>query len=236
VLSYRPGTTVAHRLDPRTKLAVQFAFAAAAVAHTTPRGLAALTGVVALVLAAGRTSPLAAGREFRVALPFLVAAPLVEGLVLGPPWFSVAQARFPALASYRVLLILVVSAVYVRTTPVRESRAAIQWALPGRAGQFLGTAVALVVRFLPVLRADLGRAREATDARLGTERPLHERMRLVATAGLRRTFERSDTLALALQARCLAWNPTLPGLSLRRWDLPALAVALALAVAALPLP
>jgi biotin transport system permease protein len=235
-LSYRPGTTVAHRLDPRTKLAVQFAFAAAAVAHTTPRGLAALTGVVALVLAAGRTSPLAAGREFRVALPFLVAAPLVEGLVLGPPWFSVAQARFPALASYRVLLILVVSAVYVRTTPVRESRAAIQWALPGRAGQFLGTAGALDVRFLPVLRADLGRAREATDARLGTERPLHERMRLVATAGLRRTFERSDTLALALQARCLAWNPTLPGLSLRRWDLPALAVALALAVAALPLP
>jgi biotin transport system permease protein len=229
VLRYRPGRSLAHSLDPRTKLGLQFGFAAAAFAHTTPRGLAALTGVTALVLAAGRTSPLAAARELRFALPFLLAAPLLEGLVLGPPWFSLAEARFPALASYRVLLLLLVSAVYVRTTPVRESRAAIQWLVPGRPGQFLGIGVSLVFRFLPVLLADLGRAREAMQARLGTERPLSARMRIVATAGLRRAFARSDTLALALQARCLAWNPTLPPLGLTARDLPALALGVGLA-------
>ena len=229
MLRHRPGTTLAHRLDPRSKLAVQFGFAAAAFAHTTPRGLAVLTVVAAAVLAAGRTSPLAAARELRLALPFLLAAPLLEGLVVGPPWFSLAEARFPALASYRVLLLLLVSVVYVHTTPVRESRAAIGWLLPGRAGQFLGTGVALVFRFLPVLAADLARARDAMRARLGTERPLTERMRVVATSGLGRAFDRSDTLALALRARCLAWNPTLPPLAFGARDLPALALAVGLA-------
>jgi biotin transport system permease protein len=233
MLRYDPGSSLAHRLDPRTKLAVQFGFAAAAFAHTTPRGLAVLTVLTAAVLAAGRTSPLAAARDLRVALPFLVAAPLLEGLVWGSPWFSLAEARFPALASYRVLLLLFVSAVYVRTTPVRESRAALQWLVPGKAGQFVGTGVALVFRFLPVLLADLGRAREAMRARLGTERPLSERMGIVATAGLRRAFSRSDTLALALQARCFAWNPTLPPLAFAARDLPGLALGVGLVASVL---
>jgi biotin transport system permease protein len=58
-------------------------------------------------------------------------------------------------------------------------------------------------------------------------------MRIVATAGLRRAFGRSDTLALALQARCLAWNPTLPPLELTARDLPVLALALGLGGSAL---
>jgi len=232
MLRYEPGASPAHRLDPRAKLCFQFGFAAAAFAHTTPRGLAALTGLTLAVLAAARTSPLAAAVDLRVALPFLVAAPLLEGLVLGPPWFSVAEARFPALASYRVLLLLFVSVAYVRTTPVRESRAAIQWLVPGKPGQFLGIGVALVFRFLPVLRDDLLRAREAMQARLGTERPLTARMRLVATAGLRRAFGRSDTLALALRARCFAWNPTLPPLALAARDLPVVLLGVALAAVA----
>ena len=233
MLRYEPGASPAHRLDPRSKLCFQFGFAAAAFAHTTPRGLAALTGVTLAVLAVARTSPLAAAVDLRVALPFLVAAPLLEGLVLGPPWFSVAEARFPALASYRVLLLLFVSVAYVRTTPVRESRAAIQWLVPGKPGQFLGIGVALVFRFLPVLRDDLLRAREAMQARLGTGRPLSERMRIVATAGLRRAFARSDTLALALRARCFAWNPTLPPLALAARDLPVLVLGGALAASVL---
>jgi biotin transport system permease protein len=65
-------------------------------------------------------------------------------------------------------------------------------------------------------------------ARLGEERSLSERIRIVATASLRRAFDRSDTLALALGARCFAWNPTLPRLALDRVDVPALASCVAL--------
>jgi biotin transport system permease protein len=233
MLRYEPGATFAHALDPRTKLAVQTGFAVAAFAYTTPRGLAVLSVLALASLAAARRSPLAAIYDLRVALPILLAAPVLEGLTLGSPWFSLAQARFPALASYRVLLLLFVSAAYVYTTPARDSRAAVQWLVPGKPGRFLGLGVAVVFRFLPVLIADLKRARAAMQARLGTERPLAERIRIVATAGLRRVDARADALALALQVRCVAWNPTLPRLAFGPRDAPALALALALAASPL---
>lgn len=231
-MNYEPGGTVAHGLDPRTKIAFQAGFASAAFVHTTPRGLAAMTAVAAGVMAASGTPP-SVVRGFGPILPVLVGAPLVEGVVLGPPFFDVGAATYPALASYRVLLLLVVGAAYVRTTRPRESRAAVQWLLPGRAGTLLGVGVSVVLRFLPVLRADLSAIRTAIRARLGDRRSVVERIRLVATAGLERLFVRSDRLALALRARCFAYNPTLPPLTLGRRDLAGLAAAAALGAGAL---
>lgn len=228
MLAYEPGSSLAHRLDPRTKLAVQGAFALAAFAHTTPRGLALLTLLAGTILAGAALSPLVAAWHLRFVFPFLLAGPLLEAVVLRPPWLSPAEAVAPALASYRVLVILLVSAAYVRTTPVRDSRAAIQRTVPGRVGRTLGVGVALIFRFLPVLVADLSRARAAMNARLGSERPFTERLALLTTGGLRRAFARADGLGLALRARCFAWNPTLRPLSLSILDFPALALAVCL--------
>ena len=220
MLSYTPGNSVAHRLDPRTKLLAQAAFAAAAFIYTTPRGLAAFTVIAGVFLAAGRLSPVDAIRGYLPALPFLAAGPLVSVVELRP-WavgIDLGAAVGPLLASYRVLLILLVSAVYLHTTPVRESRAAIQRLVPGRPGRLLGVGVALVFRFLPLLRSDLRRVREASAARLGGEQRLRDRMAVVAAAGIRRALGRADRLALALRARCFAWNPTLPELRFGRVD------------------
>lgn len=232
-LTYEPGGSLAHALDPRSKLAVQAGFVAAAFAYTTPRGLVALTVVTAVFLLAARTSPLAALREVRLVLPLLVGAPLVEGVTLGAPWFVTADAVPPALASYRVLLVLFVSAAYVRTTPVRDSRAAIQRIVPGRPGQFLAMGVAFVFRFLPVLQADVGRIRDAQRARLGTERGTVERMQLLFVTAFNRALDRADRFALALRTRCFSWNPTLPTLRITWLDVPVLLVAAVLAGAAL---
>ncbi|ELZ59097.1 MULTISPECIES: energy-coupling factor transporter transmembrane component T family protein [Halorubrum] len=231
-LSYVPDDAFAHRLDPRSKLLVQVAFAVVAYAYTAPRGLAVLTLVAAgcLALAGGGPRDLWA---YRFALPFLLVAPLVAGATPGDPWFDLGDAAATGLASYRVLLILVVAAAYVRSTPVRESRAAVQRTVPGKPGQFLGVGVALVFRFLPLLKRDLLSAREAMRARGGGERPLRDRMRIVAVAGINRAFGRADRLGTALVARCFAWNPTLPRLAFRRVDAPALALAAALLAAAL---
>jgi len=227
-LRYVAGDTYVHRLDPRSKLFVQAAVAVAAFAHTTPAGLAALTAFVGGVCRLAATPVAASLRSYRAFLPFLVAGPLVEGATVGAPWFVVADAVTPALASYRVLLLLLVSTAYIRTTRVRESRVAIQWLLPGRTGVVLGAGVGFVLRFLPVLRDDLATVRAAMHARLGAERPLRERIRLIGVTGLRRVFRRADRFALALQARCFAWNPTLPALSPTWRDGPALLVAVAL--------
>ena len=225
MLSYEPGDSLAHRLDPRAKLAVQVGFALAAFAHTTPRGLAILTGLAGVVLAAASASPIVALAEARYALPFLIAGPAIAALTVGPPWIALSQAVAPALASYRVLIVLVVSVAYVRTTRVRDSRAAVQSLVPGRPGRFLAVGVALVFRFLPVLLADLSRTRAAMRARLGSERGLVDRMTIVTSAGVRRAFGRADRLGVALRARCFAWNPTLPHLRFARRDFVALGSA-----------
>jgi biotin transport system permease protein len=228
MITYVADDTLVHRLDPRTKLFVQAAVAVAAFAHTTPRGLVALTAFAVAVCWLAATPVFHSLRAYRAFLPFLVAGPLVEGATLGAPWFVPADAVVPALASYRVVLLLLVSTAYIRTTRVRESRAAIQWLLPGRAGVVLGAGVGFVLRFLPLLRDDLSTIRQAMDARLGSERSLRERIRLVGVTGLRRVFARADRFALALQARCFAWNPTLPALNPTWWDGPAVLVGVAL--------
>ncbi|MFB6119986.1 MAG: energy-coupling factor transporter transmembrane protein EcfT [Halobacteriaceae archaeon] len=232
MLAYEPGDSLAHTLDARAKLAFQAAFAVAAFAHTTPRGLVAAGAVTLGVLALSRTPPLRTLWAFRGFLPFLLAAPLVEGARLGPPWFVPEDAVFPALAGVRVGLTVLVGAAYVRTTRVRESRAAVQWLVPGRVGVFLGLGVGMVFRLLPVLRADLARIRSAMHARLAAERSLRDRIRLVGVTGLGRAFGRSEALSLALRARCFAWNPTLPPLSFSGRDWATLAAATVVAATA----
>ena len=231
-LSYVPGDTPAHRLDPRSKLCFQVAFAAAAYAYTTPRGLAALTVVAAgaLIVAGGGPRSL---WSYRFAFPFLLVAPLVAGGTLGDPWFRIDRAVETTLASYRVLLVLAVAAAYVRSTPVRDSRAALQRTVPGRFGVMAGVGVSLVFRFLPLLTRDLTSAREAIAARGGEQVAVHVRMRLVATAGINRAFERADRLGVALTARCFAWNPTLPRLAFGRFDGLVLAISAGLVVVAI---
>lgn len=233
MLSYEPGDTLAHRLDPRTKLLVQVGFVAAAFAHTTPRGLALLTPLaVALLLVAG-LSPLWVAYAYRYALPILVVAPLVAGVTVSPVGLRLRPVLETGLASYRVFLVLLVSGFYVATTSARASRAAVQRTVPGKVGQFLGLGVGLVFRFLPVFRQDLFRSRDAMRARLGDERPVREQMQLVAVSGLNRAFRRADTLGLAMRARCLSWNPTLPPLQFTRLDLVGVVFAVALALTAL---
>lgn len=233
MFGYVPGDTLAHHLDPRTKLATQLAFAAAAFANTDPSGLALLTPVAGLFLWSARLSPIRVVRAYRFVLPFLAAAVLIEGVTFGSPWVTPGEAVPSLLAGYRVLLVVVVGAVYVRTTAARESRAAIQHLVPGKPGRMLGAGVGLVFRFLPLLRRDVDAIREATAARLGDEQPVRDRMRVVAAAGLRRAFARSDRLALAMQARCFSWNATLPRLGFGRLDWAGLAVTVVLGVYAI---
>ncbi|SDR36018.1 energy-coupling factor transporter transmembrane component T family protein [Natronobacterium texcoconense] len=232
MLSYEPDDTLAHRLDPRSKLAVQMGFAVTALAHTSLPALLALSAVTAGILAVAGVSLLRTLYAYRFALVIIAIAPLVAAVTLGPPWIDVSDGLASARASYRVLLILLVSAAYVRSTPVRDSRAAIQRTIPGKPGQLLGVGIALVFRFLPVLQADVRTIRQASAARLGTERGAVDRASRLGLLSVTRAFDRADRLSLALQARCFAWNPTLPSLSFSRLDVPVLGVALLLAVTA----
>lgn len=229
MLSYAPGDSVAHRLDPRSKLAFQVGFAIAAFAAPNLWWLAGVFALAGGCLLAARLSPLRALRAYWFVLVVLGLGPLVGGLALGPPWFRVEGALTSLRSVARVVPVLFVSAAFVHSTPVRDTRAAIQHTVPGRFGQLLGVGVALTFRFVPVVRSDVARIREAIRARGGETRSLRDRASRIATLSLVRSIRRADRLSVALRARCFAYNPTLPALQFSRLDYSVLASSLALA-------
>lgn len=233
MITYEPGTTPAHRLDPRSKLAVQFGFAIAAVTHASVAGLAASLAFGLLALLAAGVSPVRALRSYRMLLAILALGPLVAGVRLGPPWVAVGPALVSARSVARVVPILLVSTAYIRSTPVRDTRAAIQRTVPGRPGALLGVGVGLTVRFVPVLRADVAQLREAMAARGGAERSTRDRAGRLAILSVRRALARANALSVALRARCFAYNPTLPALRFGPADVPVLGIAAILALSPL---
>lgn len=230
MIVYEPAPTPLHALDPRSKLLAQVGFAVAALGHSSALGLGVLTALALGTLAVARLPPWRVLRAYWFVLVVLATAPVLSSLTLGPPWVVPERGVDPVIAGYQVLLVLCVSAAYVRTTPVRETRAAIQRHVPGRPGQLLGVGVGLVFRLFPLLLQDLQRARLAVRARSGEGLARTERARRLTRAGLRRAFERAETLSVALRARCFAWNPTLPRLRLSPPDYPLLVFAVVLAV------
>lgn len=233
MLRYTPGATLAHRLDPRSKLCFQIGFAVAAFGGASVGWLAGVYALAALALAAGRLDPRRVASDYAVVLAVLALAPPIAGIALGPPWFRVEPALHSLRAVARVPPVLAVSAVYVHTTPVRATRAAIERLVPGRPGQLLAVGVALVVRLFPLVVEDLRTIRRAIHARGGANRPVTDRARRLAVQGLDRTLARSGRLSVALRARCFAWNPTLPRLRFSRLDYPVTVLGLALALSPL---
>ena len=236
MITYTPGDSVVHRLDPRSKLCFQFAVAFAAFVRPSVPRLVGLFVLGAVCLWLAGTTVRRALRAYRVVLVVLALGPLIAGLSIGTPGLSAARAIDSLRAVARVVPVLLVSAAYVHATPVRDTRAAVQRTVPGRAGQLLGTGIGLTFRYVPVVRADLRTVRDAVAARGGDERPFHERAARITTLVLARTLDRSDQLSVALQARCFAWNPTLPRLAFSRFDYPVLGTAaVLLALPFLPL-
>ena len=235
MLSYRPGETFVHRLDPRSKLLVQFGLAIAVFARPTLTVIAATTLLTLGMLALARLSPLAVLRAYWVVFAVLAVGPVIAGIALGSPWFRVEPALQSARAVARVVPVLFVSAAYLTTTPVRETRAAVQRLIPGKTGQLFGVGMALVIRLFPVVLRDVREVRHAIRARGGERRPFWVRARLLAVRSLERTLDRSDRLGMALRARCFAWNPTLPPLAFERRDYPVLALGVLLTLSPLTL-
>lgn len=230
MLRYTPGETLAHRLDPRTKLCFQAGFAIAVFAQPTPPRLAGMTVVAFLVLVVAGASLRRTLRAYWVVLLLLALGPVVAAVTLGPPWVDTDRAAGSALAVARVVPVLFVSGAYVHATPVRDTRAAVQRTVPGRTGRLLGVGMGLTFRFVPVVREDVRRVREAVLARGGRDRPFRDRVSRIATLSLVRALDRRDRLAVALRARCFAWNPTLPRLAFGRADYPVLVLSVGLAL------
>jgi energy-coupling factor transporter transmembrane protein EcfT len=122
-----------------------------------------------------------------------------------------------ALVCWRLVIVIITGLAFVLTTRPSEIKAAVEWVLrpfPFVPAKRIATMMSLIVRFMPVI---FHQAKETLDAQRarGVENRKNPVYRLVKLGIpiLRRTFERADKLALAMEARCYSENRTDPRLA-----------------------
>lgn len=230
-------------LDPRVKLVLLAAWSIASL----PLGLPALAAFGLPPAVIGWREGALRGLErrpcilFAALLFFVFSARALSHA--GEPLFTVfgfAVSREGSLSgaevALRLLLVFLLGAMLVATTTATEVKAAVEWflrPLPGVPAARIGTLLGLMVRFVPLVLAEIEAMREAQAAR-GAERRRNpvRRILLLAVPALRRIVLRAERLALAMEARCYRDERTPRPMRLRPQDRGVLVAGLAWAAAA----
>lgn len=233
VFGYRHGSSLAHRLDVRCKLGC-LVLLTAAVAAAAPVAMAPLS--LGILLLGWRWGPplRALGTEMAGFGLFLLLIVLVRGIatpgdpLLAAPFVTFTRQGLQAggIVVWRLTMILVLSLVFITTTPPAHLKAAVQWLLtpvPFIPARRAATMVGLVVRFIPVLHQQIGETRNALAAR-GARLSLR-RMRFLVLPTFRRVMLAAEQLSLAMAARGYQEKRTDPDLQAGRADALAFAAA-----------
>jgi energy-coupling factor transporter transmembrane protein EcfT len=227
--SFRPGTSLPHRLDVRFKL-----FFLILISLISLSGDFASLGIFTCLLTAlviHSRLPLKSGLKGLRFFLFLLLLVLLARMVTTPgdallEIKSYAVTRQGILSGvlicWRLIIIVVLGFVFVFTTRSLEIKAAVEWVLKPLTfipGKRIATMMSLTSRFVPVILNQANETAEAQRARCVENRknPVYRLIRLGIPL-IRRTFERADKLAVAMEARCYTENRTDPELSATRTD------------------
>ncbi len=233
---YRRGSSILHRIDPRFKL-LFVALVGLACWRASFTGLALVTGLFALLAADARVRAGALLKSLRwvlllLGLVFAARALSEGGEPLAAAW-GVAVTRQGILSGllvgWRLLLVVLAGVFLSATTRAAEVRAAVHWLLepiPRVPAGRVATMMGLLLRFVPLVLEQAAENAAARRAR-GIEarkNPVY-RLRMAVIPLLRKSFQRADHLALAMEARCYSEaRAAAGGLSASRVDGVALAL------------
>jgi energy-coupling factor transporter transmembrane protein EcfT len=228
--SYRSGTSAVHGLDVRFKLIFLVLISLASLKANAPALFVLNLVLLAVLLHAGVTlkSAIKTLRYVFVLLTFVFIARALftpGSVVIKFMIISVTREGIydGAIVCWRLLIVIMIGLAFISTTRPSEIKAAVEWflkPLPFIPAKRVATMMSLIVRFIPVI---LDQAKETADAQRarGVENRKNPVYRLVKLGIplMRRTFERADKLAVAMEARCYSENRTDPWLSsgLKDW-------------------
>jgi biotin transport system permease protein len=224
IFGFRQGASFLHQLDVRFKLIFLVLISLASLKAQVP-GLSLLTLILVVALINVRVSLGSILKDLRYAsvlLIFIFAAralstsgsALVEFKIISITREGLYEG---ALVCWRLVIVIITGMAFVLTTRPSEIKAAVEWILrpfPFVPAKRIATMMSLIVRFMPVIFQQAKETLDAQRAR-GVENRKNPVYRLVKLGIpiLRRTFERADKLALAMEARCYSENRTDPRLS-----------------------
>lgn len=218
-IGFRPGQSVLHRLDPRTKQMLLMGLSVASMWGNLTF-LTLFTVVMMFCVSAAGLRIRRLILEIRYFLFFLCFVFGVRAIAFTGGWTPTLRADAAGealIVCWRLLLVVIMGLLLMSTTRTADIRAALVWYLkpiPVVDEKMAATMVGLVVRFLPVILFQGAEIADAQRAR-GIERrrnPLIRLMRFTVPL-FRRVFLSADELAVAMQARCYSEQRTLPELS-----------------------
>jgi energy-coupling factor transporter transmembrane protein EcfT len=224
VFGFRQGTSLLHRLDVRFKLIFLVLISLSSL-NAPVAGLSLLTLILVVALINIRVSLGSILRDLRYASVLLIfifvaralstsGSAIVEFKIISITREGLYEG---ALVCWRLVIVIITGLAFVLTTRPSEIKAAVAWILrpfPFVPAKRIATMMSLIVRFMPVIFQQAKETLDAQRAR-GVENRKNPVYRLVKLGIpiLRRTFERADKLALAMEARCYSENRTDPQLA-----------------------
>jgi biotin transport system permease protein len=227
--NFRPGSSVLHGLDVRFKLLFLVLISLTSL-KAYPAALSVLTLMLAVALWHAQRSLKSILKAFRYV--FVIFAFIFFARALSTPGSAVIEFKGVsmtregfydgAMVCWRLVIVVLTGLAFISTTRPSEIKAAVEWLLnpfPFIPSKRIATMMSLVVRFIPVI---FDQARETADAQRARgvnnrKNPIY-RLKKLGIPLMRRTFERADKLAVAMEARCYSENRTDPGLCARLRD------------------
>ncbi len=226
---FQAGNTFLHGMDIRFKLAI-FIGVNLAVAQSALVGLSGLTVLLAITFPSLGISFKKLLIELRLfilllLLVFLARAVSETGESLVSGWLrqvTLQGIQKGGVVCWRLLLIVLLGLLFIRTSRSWEIKAAIQWYLdpiPKVPAQRLSLMFSLMFRFFPMileLHADISDAQQSRLVGL-RKNPLF-RLKVMTVALLENTFQKVDEMTVAMESRCYSDERTGPILISRRSD------------------
>lgn len=236
-VGFRSGTSLLHKLDVRFKLLFLILISFMSLSADFLR-LGLLSGLLTVLIIHSRL-PLKSGLRgmqfFLVLLLLVLGARMVTtpgDPIIEIKFFSITRQGILSgvLICWRLTIIVLLGFAFVHSTRTFEIKAAVEWLLKPFVfipGKRIATMMGLTTRFVPVILNQASETAEAQRARCVENRknPLYSLIRLGVPL-IRRTFERADQLAIAMEARCYTEDRTDPDLVATRLDWIALLVIL----------
>lgn len=233
VVGYKPGNSILHRLDSRTKQIMVMVQSTACFLGDSSF-LSLVTVCLLYCIIESGIGVLQTIREIRYFMFFLLFVFVVRTVTLDEnfiPIITVSQVQAAGIFCWRLLLIVLMGVLLISTTRTGAIRAALVWGLrpvPFVNERTAATMVGLIVRMVPLMLFQSGEIGDAMRARCieGRRQPIYRMTRFTILL-FQRAIIRADDLVDTMQARCYNEYRTMRTLHFSRNDILAAAIGLA---------
>ncbi len=216
LFSYHPGDSLLYRLDPRLKLVAMAGLSIAVVSSGNAGASLFMCFCLFFVLRLG-IGVFELVQDLKILLLLLTFVFFARAFSeAGEPLIQIGYISLTHngvnqgwLAIVRILDVVFIGLIFIATTKTSQAKNAVAYLfrfVPFVPEKRVGTMLSLMTRFIPLVFETVNETRDAMNARGGDSRNSLSRIVKLVVPVMRRSFEKADKLAIAMESRCYNEN------------------------------